>query len=76
MVLETTYRRLFSYNPHDVLAVKTLQYDPLPPLTAVMAHNDALFDGREDLRAFRPSITARQRAQQGRRGLLTCRPSC
>ncbi|KAJ7705831.1 transcriptional repressor TCF25-domain-containing protein [Mycena olivaceomarginata] len=66
MVLETTYRRLFSYIPPDVLAVKTLQCDPLPPPTAVTSYNDAFFEGTEDLRAFMPSITARQRAQQGR----------
>ncbi|KAJ7367490.1 hypothetical protein DFH08DRAFT_946479 [Mycena albidolilacea] len=66
MVLETTYRRLFAYIPPDVLAVKTLQCDPLPPPTAVTAHPDAFFEGTEDLRAFMPSITAHQRVQQGR----------
>jgi hypothetical protein len=66
MVLETTYRRLFLYIPHDVVAVKTLQCDPLPPPTAVTVHNDAFFEGTEDLRAFRPSVRACQRAQQGR----------
>jgi hypothetical protein len=65
-VLETTYGWRFSYIPHNVLAVKTLQCDPLPPPTAVTAHSDAFFEGTEDLRAFMPSITARQRAQQGR----------
>ncbi|KAJ6579610.1 transcriptional repressor TCF25-domain-containing protein [Mycena vulgaris] len=59
MVLETTYRRLFSYIPQQVLNVKTLQCDPLPPPTA----GDV---GTEDLRTFMPAITIRQRAQQGR----------
>ncbi|KAF7354637.1 hypothetical protein MSAN_01377200 [Mycena sanguinolenta] len=65
-VLETSYRRLFSYIPHEVLAVKALQCDPLPPPTAVTLYNDAFFEGIEDLRTFMPTITARQRAQQGR----------
>jgi hypothetical protein len=57
VMLETTYLRLFSYVPPDVLAVKTLRCD----LTAVTAHNNAFFEGMEDLRAFMLSITARQR---------------
>jgi hypothetical protein len=65
MVLETTYWQLFSDIPPDALAVKTLQCDLLPPLTAVTVHNDTFFGGTEDLRAFRPSITVRQCAQQG-----------
>ncbi|KAJ7705832.1 hypothetical protein B0H14DRAFT_2647207 [Mycena olivaceomarginata] len=60
------YRQLFSYIPRDVLAGKTLQCDLLSPPTAVTSYNDAFFEGTEDLRAFRPSITARQRAQHGR----------
>ncbi|KAJ7235300.1 transcriptional repressor TCF25-domain-containing protein [Mycena haematopus] len=66
MVLETTHRRLFSYIPQEVLAVKALQCDPLPPPTAVTSYDDAFFEGTEDLRTFMPTATARQRAQQGR----------
>jgi hypothetical protein len=66
MVLETTYRRLFSYIPQEVLNVKALQCDPLPPPTAVTSYDDAFFEGTEDLRTFMPAITTRQRAQQGR----------
>ncbi|KAJ7683568.1 transcriptional repressor TCF25-domain-containing protein [Mycena rosella] len=66
MVLETTYRRLFSYIPQQVLNVKALQCDPLPPLTAVTSYDDAFFEGTEDLRTFMAPITTRQRAQQGR----------
>ncbi|KAF8173869.1 transcriptional repressor TCF25-domain-containing protein [Mycena galopus ATCC 62051] len=65
-VLETSYRRLFSYIPSEVLAVKALQCDPLPPPTAVTSYDDAFFEGTADLRTFMPTITARQRAQQGR----------
>ncbi|KAK7053756.1 transcriptional repressor TCF25-domain-containing protein [Favolaschia claudopus] len=65
-VLETTYRRLFSYIPQDVLAVKSLQCDPLPPPTAVTLYDDAFFAGTQDLRTFMPTLTARQRAHQGR----------
>ncbi|KAJ7165632.1 transcriptional repressor TCF25-domain-containing protein [Mycena crocata] len=66
MVLETSYRRLFSYIPQEVLSVKALQCDPLPPPTAVSSYDDAFFEGIEDLRTFMPTITARHRAQQGR----------
>lgn len=66
MVLETTYRRLFSYIPQAVLNVKALQCDPLPPPTAVTSYDDAFFEGTEDLRTFMPTTTTRQRAQQGR----------
>ncbi|KAJ7916300.1 transcriptional repressor TCF25-domain-containing protein [Mycena leptocephala] len=65
-VLETSYRRLFSYIPPEVLAVKALQCDPLPPPTAVTSYNDAFFEGTDDLRTFMPTLTTRQRAQQGR----------
>ncbi|KAJ7032828.1 transcriptional repressor TCF25-domain-containing protein [Mycena alexandri] len=54
--LPVPFRRLFSYIPKEVLAVKALQCDPLPPPTA----------GTEDLRTFMPAATTRQRAQQGR----------
>ncbi|KAJ7039442.1 transcriptional repressor TCF25-domain-containing protein [Mycena alexandri] len=66
MVLETSFRRLFSYIPKEVLAVKALQCDPLPPPTAVTLYDDAFFEGVEDLRTFMPAATTRQRAQQGR----------
>ncbi|KAJ6615494.1 transcriptional repressor TCF25-domain-containing protein [Mycena sp. CBHHK59/15] len=65
MVLETTYRRLFSYIPRQVLSEKTLACDPLPPPTAVSSYDDDFFQGTEDLRAF-TTPTTRQRAQQGR----------
>ncbi|KAJ6544301.1 transcriptional repressor TCF25-domain-containing protein [Mycena capillaripes] len=66
MVLETSYRRLFSYIPQEVLAAKSLQCDPLPPPTAVTSYDDAFFQGTEDLRTFMPALTTRQRAQEGR----------
>ncbi|KAJ7661483.1 transcriptional repressor TCF25-domain-containing protein [Mycena polygramma] len=66
MVLESTLRRLFSYIPPEVLAVKALQCDPLPPPTAITSYDDAFFEGTADLRTFMPQITTRQRAQQGR----------
>ncbi|CAK5280023.1 unnamed protein product [Mycena citricolor] len=66
MVLETSYRRLFSYIPSDVLNTKTLQCDPLPPPTAVTSYDDAYFVDTDDLRSFMPRLSSRQRAQQGR----------
>ncbi|KAF7331094.1 hypothetical protein MVEN_02449700 [Mycena venus] len=66
MVLETTYRRLFSYIPPEVLNVKALQCDPLPPPTAVTLYDDTFFEGTDDLRTFLPTLTMRQRAQQDR----------
>ncbi|KAJ7819746.1 hypothetical protein B0H14DRAFT_3876526 [Mycena olivaceomarginata] len=65
MVLETTYRRLFSCIPPDVLAVKTLQCDLLRRRRRSRRTTDAFFEDTEDLRAFRPSITPRQHTQQG-----------
>lgn len=66
IVLETSYRRLFSYIPQEVLAVKSLQCDPLPPPTAATSYDDAFFEGTADLRTFMPTLTTRQRAQEGR----------
>ncbi|KAJ7250423.1 transcriptional repressor TCF25-domain-containing protein [Mycena rebaudengoi] len=66
MVLETSYRRLFSYIPRQVLNAKTLACDPLPPPTAVTLYNDEFFAGVDDLRAFTATPTARQRALQDR----------
>ncbi|KAJ7201070.1 transcriptional repressor TCF25-domain-containing protein [Mycena pura] len=66
MVLETSYRRLFSYIPQDVLSAKSLQCDPLSPPTAVTSYDDTFFEGTEDLRTFAPRLSTRQRAQQGR----------
>ncbi|KAJ7174569.1 transcriptional repressor TCF25-domain-containing protein [Mycena filopes] len=65
-VLESSLRRLFAYIPQEVLAVKALQCDPLPPPTAVTAYDDAFFEGTEDLRTYMPPATTRQRAQEGR----------
>ncbi|KAF7290783.1 hypothetical protein MIND_01319200 [Mycena indigotica] len=63
MVLESTHKRLFAYIPADVLNVKSLQCDPLPPPTAITSYDNAFFEGVEDLRTFAPP---RRRAHQER----------
>ncbi|PPQ68566.1 hypothetical protein CVT24_005578 [Panaeolus cyanescens] len=60
MVLETSYRRLFSYIPRSVLDVKSLACDPLPPLTLKTMYNDDFFRGIDD------PYTARMRSRRGR----------
>ncbi|KAF9037062.1 transcriptional repressor TCF25-domain-containing protein [Panaeolus papilionaceus] len=60
MVLETSYRRLFSYIPRSVLDVKSLACDPLPPLTLKTMYNDDFFKGIDD------PYTARMRSRRGR----------
>ncbi|KAF7305287.1 hypothetical protein HMN09_00779900 [Mycena chlorophos] len=64
VVLESTHRRLFAYLPPEVLNVKSLQCDPLPPPTSVTSYDDdAFFAGVADLRSFAvgPSPAQRRR---------------
>lgn len=66
VVLETTYRRLFSFIPRYVLEVRSLSCDPLPPKNAVTAYDENFFEGTEDLFALRPR-TRREREMDRRR---------
>jgi len=66
MVLETSYKRLFSFIPRVVLEAKSLACDPLPPLTSVTQYNQDFFHGIDDL--YSPRIRSRrQRANDERR---------
>ena len=66
MVLETSYRRLFSFIPSHVLAAKSLACDPLPPLTTVNQYDQAFFKAVDDL--YSPRIRSRrQRVNDERR---------
>jgi hypothetical protein len=66
MVLETSYRRLFSFIPSHVLAAKSLACDPLPPLTTVNQYDQDFFKAVDDL--YSPRIRSRrQRVNDERR---------
>lgn len=66
MVLETSYRRLFSFIPRQVLEAKSVACDPLPPPTAVSQYDQAFFGGVDDL--YSPRLrTRRQRVAEERR---------
>lgn len=54
MILESSYRRLFSFIPREVLNAKQLACDPLPPLTTVNIYNEEFFKGAEDVFSMRP----------------------
>jgi len=59
-VLDDSYRRLSSFMPAEVLRVKTLNCDPLPPPTCVSNYDEEFFKGVEDL------FAARARTRQDR----------
>ena len=66
MVLETSYKRLFSFIPRVVLEAKSLACDPLPPPTSVNQYDQDFFQGIDDL--YSPRIRSRrQRANDERR---------
>lgn len=66
MVLETSYKRLFSFIPRQVLEAKSLSCDPLPPITAVSHYGQEFFNAVEDL--YSPRLRSRrQRAVDERR---------
>ncbi|KAF9448395.1 DUF654-domain-containing protein [Macrolepiota fuliginosa MF-IS2] len=66
IVLESSYRRLFSFIPRHVLEGKSLACDPLPPKDSVTLYDDNFFEGTEDLFAWRPR-TRREREMDQRR---------
>lgn len=66
MVLESSYRRLFSFIPRKVLEAKSLACDPLPPLTSLSQYDQEFFASVED--AFSSRLrTRRQRLNDERR---------
>ena len=67
MVLETSYRHLFSFIPRQVLEAKSIACDPLPPLTAITQYDQHFFQGIEDLGSARRHRTRRERAMDERR---------
>ncbi|KAH7927045.1 DUF654-domain-containing protein [Leucogyrophana mollusca] len=64
LVLEQTYRSLFSFIPRDVMLAKQLACDPLPPLSAVTRYDDDFFKGAEDIFAIQPRSRRAQQADQ------------
>ena len=66
MVLESSFRGLFSFIPSQVLGVKSLACDPLPPPTAINEYDQEFFNGIDDL--YSPRIRSRrQRVNDERR---------
>lgn len=66
LVLETSYRRLSSFIPSQVLGVKFYTCDPLPPRTTVNQYDQEFFKGVDDL--YSPRIRSRrQRVNDERR---------
>ena len=66
MVLETSFRSLFSFIPSQVLGAKSLACDPLPPRTTVNEYDQEFFNGVDDL--YSPRIRSRrQRVDDERR---------
>lgn len=54
MILESSYRRLFAFLPREVLTVKQLACDPLPPPMTVNEYDGEFFKGADDVFAIRP----------------------
>ncbi|KDR71096.1 hypothetical protein GALMADRAFT_229747 [Galerina marginata CBS 339.88] len=66
MVFETSYRRLFSFIPRQVLEAKSLACDPLPPPTSLNQYDREFFQSVEDIYSSRLR-TRRQRVNDERR---------
>lgn len=62
LVLESSYRSLFSFFPSSVISARQLACDPLPPPTRVTEYNTEFFAGAEDPFAH----TSRSRKQNER----------
>ncbi|KZP07253.1 DUF654-domain-containing protein [Athelia psychrophila] len=52
-ILETSYRSLFAFIPREILNVKQLACDPLPPQTATNVYDAEFFKGVEDVFSIR-----------------------
>ncbi|KAF9530905.1 transcriptional repressor TCF25-domain-containing protein [Crepidotus variabilis] len=64
MVLESSYRRLFSFIPRQILDAKSLSCDPLPPVSSISLYDDNFFQGIEQL--SNPRRSRQQRAMDER----------
>ncbi|KZT13227.1 DUF654-domain-containing protein [Laetiporus sulphureus 93-53] len=60
IVLEASFRGLFSFVPREVLQARSVACDPLPPPTSVSAYDTEYFKGAAD--ALRPSRRQEERA--------------
>lgn len=52
-ILETSYRNLFAFIPREILNVKQLACDPLPPPTATNSYDAIFFKGVDDVFSIR-----------------------
>ncbi|EGO27075.1 hypothetical protein SERLADRAFT_446308 [Serpula lacrymans var. lacrymans S7.9] len=64
LVLESSCRSLFPFIPREVLNIKQLACDPLPPLTSITEYNEEFFKGSEDVFAIRPRTRRNRVADQ------------
>lgn len=48
LVLETSYRQLFSFIPREIFERKALACDPLPPPTSMNSYDQNFFNGLDD----------------------------
>lgn len=65
MVLEASYRKLFSFIPSDLIAAKSLACDPLPPSISATSYDEEFFQGAEELVSLR-TRSRRQRVADER----------
>jgi hypothetical protein len=66
-VLESSYRRLFSFMPRQVTDSRSLSCDPLPPPSVVTKYDAEFFEGVDDTFEMLGTRTRRQREVDRRR---------
>lgn len=66
-VLESSYRRLFSFMPQQVTGTRSFACDPLPPPSAVTTYDTEFFEGVDDAFGMFGAGTRRQREANRRR---------
>jgi hypothetical protein len=67
IVLESSYRRLFSFMPRQVTESRSFACDPLPPPSAVTKYDEEFFEGVDDAFGEVGTGTRRQREANRRR---------
>ena len=63
-MLESSYRRLFSFIPRQVTDSRSLSCDPLPPPSVVTKYDAEFFEGVDDTFGISGAGTARGRLAQ------------
>ena len=68
-VLESSYRRLFSFIPRQVTDSRSLSCDPLPPPSVVTTYDAEFFEGVDDAFGMSGAATMRRQRDADRRRL-------